>query len=151
MCHEDPLYGGSPVLGSEASGCLPNASSLRAGCSCREAICQPLLPSKHHSGEQCLLQVSPWVGQVFARPASWFDFCLILLPPLSLGRYWSLINIWHPKHCLSFCFWRTQPVKERHYVLCTSEVSSYRRFVQTNMLNYNFIAPKIFTRPHGET
>lgn len=49
------------------------------------------------------------VGGCFARPAEQFDFLYpILLPPSSFHRYLSLINILHPKLCLSLCFWRTQ-------------------------------------------
>lgn len=60
-------------------------------------------------------QISPWIGQAFIRPAAQFDFfCPILLPPLSLSRYRSLINIWHPKLYLSFCFWKNQPATEKY-------------------------------------
>lgn len=49
------------------------------------------------------------VGGCFARPAEQFDFLYpILLPPSSFHRYLSLINILHPKLCLSLCFWRSQ-------------------------------------------
>lgn len=104
--------------------------------------------SEGHSGGQCLLQSSSWVGRAFVRPAAQFDFfCPILLPPLSLSRCWSLINIWHPKLYLSFCFWKNEPATEKHLVLCRSVVSSYRRSVH-NMLNSKWLYfPKDFYTP----
>lgn len=147
MHHEDPLQGkpGCPTVGIEPAAGLqlaaPSglASAWRKLASCAfpaqwGPIWWPVLAMAPQGlPSLCQACISLW----------------LLLPNLASSPVpWQVlisINIWHPKLCFSFCFWRTQFITERHWVLYRSVVSSYGRFANTNMSNHNFTAPKTFT------
>lgn len=67
---------------------------------------------------------------MFVWPVSQFDILCLILVPSSLHRYWSLINILHPKLHLSIYFQRTQPTSLYHHNFFPGCLAFYYHFIR---------------------